>query len=256
MFKRMSDHLVFVINLKRRPDRLEIIKQALPEPWKSKALFTTEWEGIVDGERIENEQDMLKAGVKLYPNWKIDGHTNTFWNRNIKKGEIGCSFSHLNVWRKSFDEMEKDESIKFVVILEDDATFSKDACERTLRCIESLPQTGVNGWDILYLGCVLQQGKTNTPFNSWCNRPGFSYCTYGYVLSRTGVKKVLQQHLENNMIAVDEFIPALYVEHPREDVRKLYKPCLNAFVIKPHTVFQRTKLEAGSNTEQSEQISF
>lgn len=121
----------------------------------------------------------------------------------------------------------------------------------TLQTIDTLPKSGTKGWDLLYLGCVLQSGKINIPFNSLCQKPGFSYCTYGYVLSRKGVDKLLANELDKHLIAVDEFIPALYIPHPREDVRRLFTPCLNVFVTTPHCVTQRSKSEAGSNTEDS-----
>lgn len=123
------NHLVFVINLKRRPDRLQAITECLPKEWKERAIFTTEWEGIVDGERIQTEEDLTNAGVTLFENWCIPGHTNSFWARPIKKGEIGCSFSHINVWRQAQEKMKNDKSLEFVVVLEDDAKFTNDALE-------------------------------------------------------------------------------------------------------------------------------
>ena len=57
-----------------------------------------------------------------------------------------------------------------------------------------------------------------------------SYCTFGYALSATGLDKVLDVGFERAMIPVDELLPALYMPHPREDVRKRYPPRLHAYV--------------------------
>lgn len=250
------DYHVFVINLKRRPDRLDAITKVLPDEWNKKTTFTTDWEGIVDGERIQSDADLRNEKISVYKNWEIKGHSNSFWSRPIKKGEIGCSVSHLRVWREAQKMMKLDKNLGYVVVLEDDATFSNDAVERTRRTISTLPSSGVKAWDFMYLGRVLQRNQKDETVNKLCCKPGFSYCTYGYILSRTGVEKFLQQQFQNNLIPVDEFIPSLYTLHPREDIRKMYQPCLNAFSVSPYCVFQRSKSEAGSNTEDSEIANF
>jgi collagen beta-1,O-galactosyltransferase len=210
----------------------------------------------VDGERIKSDEDLLKAGVNVYKDWEIKGHANSFWSRPIKKGEIGCSVSHWRVWKETHQRMKNDKNLQYVVVLEDDATFTAEAVSTTKKAISSLPSVGLKAWDLLYLGRVLQRGQKDEPINGLVVKPGFSYCTYGYCLSRSGVEKFIQSHFERNLIPVDELLPALYTQHPREDVRKIYSPSINAYSVNPYCVFQRSKSEAGSNTEDSEVVSF
>jgi collagen beta-1,O-galactosyltransferase len=82
-------------------------------------------------------------------------------------------------------------------------------------------------------------------------RPGYSYCTYGYLLSPSGLRAVLNSGFERALIPVDELIPALYLDHPREDIRLLYPKRLNAYAFEPPLVTQLPKEEAGSDTEAS-----
>ena len=44
----------------------------------------------------------------------------------------------------------------------------------------------------------------------------------------------------------------MYMDHPREDVRRRYPPQLNAYTFDPPLVEQLPKDEAGSDTEASE----
>lgn len=82
--------------------------------------------------------------------------------------------------------------------------------------------------------------------------PGYSHCTFGYVLSLPGVQAVLAAGLDRALIPVDEFLPALYIPHPRPDVRALFPPRLRALAFDPGVVTQRRKDDAGSDTEDSD----
>jgi hypothetical protein len=80
-------------------------------------------------------------------------------------------------------------------------------------------------------------------------RPGFSYCTYGYMLSAAGLDKVLAVGFEKALLPVDELLPALYMDHPRGDVRRRYPKQLSAYALEPPLVAQLPKDEAGSDAE-------
>jgi collagen beta-1,O-galactosyltransferase len=69
------------------------------------------------------------------------------------------------------------------------------------------------------------------------------------MLSASGLAKVLGVGFERAIIPVDELLPALYMPHPREDVRRRYPPRLNAYAFDPALVTQLPKEIAGSDTE-------
>jgi glycosyl transferase, family 25 len=81
--------------------------------------------------------------------------------------------------------------------------------------------------------------------------PGYSYCTFGYLLSASGLRRVLNCGFERALIPVDELLPALYMDHPREDIRLLYPKRLRAYAVEPALITQLPKDEAGSDTEAS-----
>jgi collagen beta-1,O-galactosyltransferase len=264
MRKQQSMH-VFVINLNRRPDRLAAVTAALPPAWLSSSSasstttveFTTEWSGPVDGERLQSEADLKAAGIALYPGWQLPDSENEWWNRPMKKGEVGCSYSHLSVWRRARNLFEQDETLNHVVVLEDDVHCGDEQGRATMpdkleRVIEQLKNANII-WDLLYLGRVLQGGRRDFPVssNKCVVEPGFSYCTYGYVLSRTGVERLLSTDFQEAIIPVDEFLAACYTMHPRSDIAQLYPPILRAYSVDPYLIFQRTKMDGGSDTEQS-----
>jgi collagen beta-1,O-galactosyltransferase len=62
---------------------------------------------------------------------------------------------------------------------------------------------------------------------------------------------VLSCGFERALIPVDEPIPALYLDHPRDDIRSLYPKRLRAYALEPSLVTQLPKDEAGSDTEAS-----
>lgn len=222
---------VYVINLKRRPDRLQEVVKVIPPRWLSHAIFTTDWPGPVDGQLIQTEQDLQNAGISLFPNWEIPGSPNPYWSRPIKKGEIGCSFSHICVWRSALLAFNANPELKSVIVLEDDVFLEKDAD----KFFEAVLEEVDDDWDLIYLGRLprFPDDETLPEPGKHLIRPQFSYCTYAYAVSRQGVSKLLNAKLETALIAADEFLPACYTPHPRRDVKKRFPPMLNAWAIHP-----------------------
>ena len=79
-------------------------------------------------------------------------------------------------------------------------------------------------------------------------KPNFSYCTYGYVLSKSGVAKIRKYNVHEGIIPADEFLSSTFIEHPRPDVKLKYPPALKAYALNPHIVHQREFEIVGSDT--------
>lgn len=247
---------VLVLNLRRRPDRLAAVQRALPPEWRACAAYTTDWDGPVDGERIVDASTLADARVSVYKHWRLASSSNSWWCRDMKKGEIGCAYAHYRVWREAQRAFDADASLECVLVFEDDAYFVADAVQRLRRALRSeLPQRDA-AWQLLYLGRVPLEAHKETAPEATASahqllRPAFSYCTYAYALSRRGVAALLATNFDQNLIPVDEFLAACYVPHPRSDVRALYAPTLSAWAFHDSIALQRTKNEAGSDTEAS-----
>ena len=210
----------FVVNLKRRKDRKEQVKAQLPEYFET--YFTSDWDGPMDGISLTAEM-LQQHGFFLFP-WEMQSD-NRWWNRPMSKGEIGCAISHWLCWKKA-----STFSDPHYVFLEDDVrlgpTFGDD-----LPGVVSRLSTLDTAWDLLYLGRSPQapdEGRIGEFI-----KPGFSYCTHAYMLSRAGVDKLLATRFPSDLIPADELLPAMYGDHPRADVRSRYPKSLRAYSVDP-----------------------
>jgi len=227
----------FVINLARRQDRRKRMESVLPAGLDVE--FTTDWSGPVDGRELSLSS---LAGYCLYP-WRIES-ANPWWSRSLKWGEIGCAVSHLLCWRRGLDE-----GLKRFLILEDDVLFADDFIGRLEAGIEKI--SGIDpAWGLIYAGRY--PIDEDTPFLPGIVRPGYSHCTYGYVLSNHGAQSLAHAGLEKAIVPVDEFIPAMYCDHPRLDLRRAFPKRIRAYAFEPPLVTQLPKDVAGSDTEATE----
>jgi glycosyl transferase, family 25 len=228
----------YVVNLKRRADRRARMERVLPVTWDVR--FSSDWEGPMDGHAIDPDH---LPGFGLYQ-WQKPGD-NPWWNRPLKLGEIGCAISHWMCWQKA-SAAGADPAL----ILEDDAVLLDHCAARLQSGLARLSAVDTR-WDLLYLGRWPLDDE-DSPVTEGIVRPGYSYCTFGYLLSASGLQKMLGCGFERSLIPVDELIPALYMDHPREDVRALYPKRLRAYALEPPLVTQLPKDEAGSDTEASD----
>ncbi|RJQ77660.1 glycosyltransferase family 25 protein [Pseudonocardiaceae bacterium YIM PH 21723] len=231
-----ADLRTYVINLPRRPDRRAWISRTLPP--ELKVTFTSDWTGPYDGRDLTVEA-LHDAGYALFP-WQIDSD-NPWWNRPLKFGEIGCTLAHLACWQDA--EVAGDE--RFIVVLEDDAVLPTNFDVELIAGLNRAP-----AFDLLYLGRVPLEPDLRQ-IDGFAV-PGYSHCTYGYVVSRAGLRRLLRTGISQALVPVDEFLPAMYVHHPRPDLQAQFPQQLTALAFDPPLVKQRPKEEAGSDTEDSE----
>lgn len=93
----------FVINLKRRPDRLEEFFNRCPYPMDSFEIIRA-FDAKFPEHESHKERKMLSK----------------FFAR-IQMGARGCSISHLRIWKKMVND-----NIPVAMVFEDDAMFNKD----------------------------------------------------------------------------------------------------------------------------------
>ncbi|MCK2237413.1 MULTISPECIES: glycosyltransferase family 25 protein [unclassified Crossiella] len=233
-----DDIRTYVINLPRRRDRREWMERSVPP--ELRAAYTSDWHGPFDGHDL-TIADLDLAGYKLFP-WQINS-SNPWWSRPLKYGEIACTLAHLACWRDARSGAEP-----FVLILEDDAILPADFLNQLLTTLGRL--AALENFDLLYLGRVPLEADQPTSIPGLVV-PGYSHCTFGYLLTRKSLDVLLDADLEHAIVPVDEFLPALYIEHPRTDLRARFPGRFNAVACEPPLVRQRSKNEAGSDTEDS-----
>lgn len=80
---------IYLINLRRRPDRLKRMMQSFNELGIESEVFSA-----IDGKDI-NANYIKKLGIKQLNNYK-----DPWWKRDMKYGEIGCFLSHYFIWQE------------------------------------------------------------------------------------------------------------------------------------------------------------
>jgi GR25 family glycosyltransferase involved in LPS biosynthesis len=121
-----------------------------------------------------------------------------FW----KKAVMGCAISHLKLWSMLSAEAKE---IQTYLIMEDDARLTPEWTKAWAKVQGNLPV----GWECIYLGGVLPPNKQgfelvkepimdglcrirpNTFFGQAEPVRQFHFCTYAYILSRAGAKRLL-----------------------------------------------------------------
>jgi GR25 family glycosyltransferase involved in LPS biosynthesis len=205
--------------------------------------FTSDWTGPFDGGELTLSQ-LEAAGYKLFP-WQIESD-NPWWDRPLKYGEIGCTLAHLACWRHAAETGEE----PFIVVLEDDAVLAPTFLKDLLTGLHRLVQLGP--FDLLYLGRYPLEPERDQPAAAGFVSPAYSHCTFGYLLTRPALDLLLSTGLEHAIVPIDEFLPSLYIDHPRPDLRARFPRQLTAFAVDPPLVHQRPKDQAGSDTEDSD----
>ncbi|KAK9499358.1 hypothetical protein O3M35_002406 [Rhynocoris fuscipes] len=152
----------------------------------------------------------------------MPGYKDPYHKRPMKVGEIGCFLSHYGIWKEV-----SEKGYERVMVLEDDVRFEPFFNQKMYSLLEEIKQLKFK-WDLIYLGRKrLDEGSEElvegTRFLVWA---GYSYWTLGYLLSNTGVEKLLAQNPLKNILPVDEYLPILYDKHP-EDEWKAHYPLRN-----------------------------
>lgn len=171
------------VNLERRPDRKESVTNLLI----SVDLFQyCDFIKATDGEQLKPTDEIRY----LFRN-------NDFQNR---RGVIGCALSHYYLWQ----DLINDENYENYLILEDDITFYNNPKKELSNLFEILNKK--NNWDIIHLGHHLlpsfkeffsHQRKLSI-VDCMGGQIGyylfgsFGVCgTFGYIISKSGAKKML-----------------------------------------------------------------
>jgi len=173
----------FVINLKRRKDRLDRLYENSPE-FKNK---------IYEFEAFEGCKIQLTDSIA-----RLFKPHDFMW----KKAIMGCALSHLQMW---FNLVNEKPDINNYLILEDDVKFIKGWQQSWLEALPYLPEN----YDIIYLGGILPPNRAGfetikEPVNKYFSRIKennffgqqeptryFHWCAYSYVISKQGAEKIL-----------------------------------------------------------------
>lgn len=188
----MEDKKIYVINLKRRPDRLQQFYESVPFP-----------QGLInviygfDGKNYENEREAEKMLYNKLAN-------------SLSAGEKGCFISHIRVFKHVIES-----NIPFGIVFEDDPILCEDFKSKFELLVNEMP----TDTQILYFGGrftpdfkMKENTFTKVTENivahnkvEWKNRNGINHdrTTHGYIISQSLARDFIR-YVENE---VDLYLP-------------------------------------------------
>ena len=213
-----------------------------------------EWECIdsVNGQYdLVTDEDRKKLGVTFYDKWNIGDYS--FWSRDVTVGEAGCTLSHIKVWLDAYEN-----GYEQILVLEEDFN------PKTVIDWSMFDVLEKYDYDFIYLGRKIRDNLDGVVdleigLDNFL-MPGISFCTQAYIITRRGLKKLIETNLQtllDNMIVIDEFLISTYTCHPRQDIRNLFIQNMFALTTRNELVGQTRYPHAGnSQTEPIEGIDF
>jgi len=222
--KTLKDIRVYIkiINILERSDKLinimKIIdKLDIPPTW----IINTQ---VVLADRGKNHT--------AYPKWKTDERcsflskdkTDKYWNREVTKGEIGCTISHLSAIN-SCNLIDGE----YLLILEDDAVFYSDLLYRIDHCLR-----GDHVWDILDLGSTQCWNDEPTKISEFIFKHGYKWNAECILYNKDAIRKLRGVDINNRVIPYDEFLPCVLGHNPREDIKDLFNDIEKLYSVIPY----------------------
>ena len=150
---------------------------------------------------------------ELYKNNIITEHT----KNNIKPGAIGCTLSHINVWKQFLDKNDS----KLLLVMEDDLDVSNDFIEQLNNFVKYLPD------DIeiaqIYHSSTTEKNKINvSTVNNYVETGYPQNGTVAYIISKKGINILLK-----HCLPIYEAIDVMIKDAIRENKIISYVPTQN-----------------------------
>jgi len=146
------------------------------------------------------------------------------------------------VWNKIIEEGHNR-----VLILEEDFKVNRGLDKLTEQELEKAGE-----FDLLYLGRYRFDDGLSKKISNNLEIPGNSYNTHAYSVTREGAQKLIDGGLHKNLIAPDEYVPAMYMEHRRRDIASIFKPTLSVLSTTDDFISQTSNSSTSTTQENKE----
>lgn len=163
---------IYVINLKLRTDKKENIMEEFKKCGINNPIFFE----AIDGRNL-NVGELMRKKIHVPE------------KRTLRRGELGCYFSHMGVWKK-FLTSDK----KYAFILEDDAILPSDLKFKLDKYLKELENID---WDVIYLTQNCRwfgkecKDKTLMVSENFHTPIEIGDGLYGYIINRKAAKILL-----------------------------------------------------------------
>jgi GR25 family glycosyltransferase involved in LPS biosynthesis len=178
---------------------------------------------------------------KLARWWKSTEYgEKAFYNRDVTPGEAGCMLSHYqcihNAYRDGFEN---------ILIFEED--FVPTGKFPSQAILDEVP----SDCSLLYLDRnALWDYSRETKISKNVTKVGYTYNNHAYIVTRKGMKEVIDSAILDNVIVSDEFFPAINGTSDRKDaVEKFHNPNFKAYALNGGYFSQTSNPSINSLTE-------
>ena len=192
----------------------------------------------INGWKVASGEEKI-GKFKVADWWKID-HEHNFYNREVTPGEMGCGLSHYECVKLGYNEGHET-----ILILEEDFIWNGEwPSDKTFN---QLP----DDWSMFnFARRGLWSENEEEVLGDDLVRVGYSYNNQAYLVSRKGMKEILDSDYLNNVVVNDEFYPALHGTHDRQDaIDKFYNPNFRYYATRKEYFGQESNPSRDSLTE-------
>ena len=204
----MEIDFIYIINL--RSSKEEIKHKLEQIPWSDKPDYHII--DAINGWEVIKDPAKSPYKFKLADWWKIDSDEE-FYKREVLPGEMGCTLSHYHCI-----ELAHKAGYNNVLILEED--FISSGNFPTKEMFDTVPKDA----SIIYLGRIQKwHDEWETMINNNITKVGYSWGAYSYIVTKKGMKEVLESTILDNIITPDEFFPAINGTSDRKDAIQIFE---------------------------------
>ena len=208
----MKIDYIFIINLNTPASELASRMESIKWPYAIPYYIleaTNGWEAV-------NDKSKAHHNFKIADWWRIDGHSAAknanFYTRDVTPGEAGCMLSHYQCIYNAYHD-----GLDNILIFEED--FYSLGKFPTQQEFNSIPVDA----SLIYLDRSQQCPDWDEErINDHITKVGYTYNNHAYIMTRKGMKEVLDSPILDNIIVSDEFFPAINGTSDRKDAIRIF----------------------------------
>jgi GR25 family glycosyltransferase involved in LPS biosynthesis len=184
---------IYLINLKRRPDRLKnFLDHYKDSDLRNEEIIKFD---AIDGSKLDVDRIPLSelAQAELQQLETTGFRTKHY---QLTKGAIGCYLSHVKIWENILKN-----DVETVLVFEDDAQVPKDILKKINEEMQHIP----NDWDIVLFGYVCKKCMRYEKYYE-VERFMLTHC---YMIKRSAIVKMMNS---NTLFPITQQIDSLMSE--------------------------------------------
>lgn len=191
---------VYVINLRRRPDR-RLKLQARLRPYEGKITWIDAWNGQLPANQLEYKSVIRQLEAS---NIYTEDDFTKFKQWTFQPGALGCLKSHLNC---ILDAVENE--YQTILVLEDDILIHQSINEQWAQATFTLP----TDWQLAYLGKKQGPGELEWVNNKWYRANKTTWASHAWLIKSTFFEVLIGQYNKYNN-SVDNMVKDLVDQYP------------------------------------------